>query len=487
MNRAGVAQFFRFAAVGAGGTLLHYLVLILLVTGFAFWPVVGAALGAAAGALANYWLNRAYTFRSRRNHREALPLPCCRRDRPCLECTADEPLHSAGAALPCRASHCHDPDSHVELFGESCMDISKNQRLTPPRSGMRGTASISVIVPAYNEEDVLPVFYRRATEVLRNLGASYEIVFVNDGSSDGTLRLLLQMSESDPNVMVIDLSRNFGKEVALTAGLDQSCGDVVVVIDADLQDPPEMIPQFVDAWREGYDVVYAVRTDREGETWVKKATAQAFYRVIRAVSRINIPKNTGDFRLMSRRAVEALGRLREHHRFMKGLFAWVGFPSKPIYYKRAPRAAGETKWNYWKLWNFALEGITAFTIAPLKIATYFGLGVAATAFFYAAYVIYKTLRYGDPVQGYPSLVVIVLFLGGVQLVFTGILGEYLGRVFNEVKQRPLYVLNSIYPSQLRTQCSYSTECASASGSIDSIPRSCSPQDPKTSINTAVGI
>ena len=200
--------------------------------------------------------------------------------------------------------------------------------------------------------------------------------------------------------------------------------------------------------RKGFDVVYAVRTERGGETWLKKATAAAFYRLIQSVSRIDIPKDTGDFRLMSRRAVEALSSLREHHRFMKGLFSWIGFPSKPIYYKRAPRAAGETKWDYWKLWNFALEGITSFTIAPLKIATYIGLGVATGAFIYAAFVIYKTLMYGDPVQGYPSLMVVVLFLGGTQLMFTGILGEYLGRVFDEVKQRPLYLLNDVQPSQL---------------------------------------
>jgi glycosyltransferase involved in cell wall biosynthesis len=309
--------------------------------------------------------------------------------------------------------------------------------------------SISVVVPAYNEEEVLPEFYRRTADVLRSIGIPYEIVFVNDGSSDRTWCVMNQLRDADSNITLVNLSRNFGKEIALTAGLDESCGEVVIIIDADLQDPPEMIPQFIDGWREGFDVVYAVRTEREGETWLKKKTASIFYRVIQSVSRIKIPKDTGDFRLMSRRSIEALSRLREHHRFMKGLFSWVGFPSKPIHYKREPRAAGQTKWNYWKLWNFALEGITSFTVGPLKMATYIGLAVASLSFLYAAFVIYKTLRYGDPVQGYPSLMVVILFLGGTQLVFTGIIGEYLGRVFNEVKQRPLYLLSELRPSGIK--------------------------------------
>lgn len=328
------------------------------------------------------------------------------------------------------------------------MDLSRIQGLSALQQGRDNPSSISVVVPAYNEEEVLPEFYDRTSAVLKALGLTYEIVFINDGSKDRTLDVMLTLRESDPNITVVDLSRNFGKEIALTAGLDQSRGEVVVVIDADLQDPPEMIPGFVAEWRKGFDVVYAVRTEREGETWMKKATAAAFYRLIQSVSRIKIPKDTGDFRLMSRRAVDALGSLREHHRFMKGLFSWIGFPSKPIYYKRAPRAAGKTKWNYWNLWNFALEGITSFTIAPLKVATYIGLAVAGGAFLYAGFVIYKTLMYGDPVQGYPSLMVVLLFLGGTQLMFTGILGEYLGRVFDEVKQRPLYLLNDVQPSCL---------------------------------------
>lgn len=331
------------------------------------------------------------------------------------------------------------------------MDLSTDEALKTNSDRRETTPTISIVVPAFNEESVLPEFYARTLAVMQKAGLSYELVFVNDGSCDGTLAVMERLRTADPNITVIDLSRNFGKEIALSAGLDHTAGEVVVVIDADLQDPPEMIPQFIAEWQKGFDVVYAVRTVREGETWLKRATASSFYRVIRSMSRVDIPKDTGDFRLMSRRVVQALSELREQHRFMKGLFAWVGFPAKAVYYQRAPRAAGTTKWNYWKLWNLALEGITSFTIAPLKIATYIGLAVALLAFFYAAFVIYKTIVYGDPVQGYPSLMVVVLFLGGVQLAFTGILGEYLGRVFNEVKQRPLYVLKNLAPSSLRSK------------------------------------
>lgn len=303
---------------------------------------------------------------------------------------------------------------------------------------------ISVVVPAYNEQEVLRAFHARTTSVLKELGEAYEILYINDGSTDGTLRLMHDLRSEDPSVTIVDLSRNFGKEIALTAGLDQSRGEVVIVIDADLQDPPELIPDFLDEWRNGFDIVYAVRTERAGESWLKRATAGAFYRLIQSMSRVAIPKDTGDFRLMSRRAVNALGRLREQHRFMKGLFSWIGYPSKPIYYKRDPRFAGETKWNYWKLWNFALEGITSFSIAPLKIATYVGLATASFAFIYAIFIIYKTMMFGEPIRGYPSLMVVVLLIGGVQLVFIGVIGEYLGRVFDEVKHRPLYLLNSVH-------------------------------------------
>jgi polyisoprenyl-phosphate glycosyltransferase len=223
-------------------------------------------------------------------------------------------------------------------------------------------------------------------------------------------------------------------------------GDAVVVIDVDLQDPPEVIPELVAGWREGYDVVYARRRVREGETWAKRATAKAFYRIMgRLGGRVEIPEDTGDFRLMSRRALDALLQLRERHRFMKGLFAWVGFPARAVLYDRAPRAAGTTKWNYWKLWNFSLEGITSFTVAPLKVATYLGLATSLFAVLYAAQVVVKTLILGNEVAGYPSLMTVVLFLGGVQLMTLGVIGEYLGRVFNETKGRPLYIVQDVLP------------------------------------------
>ena len=338
------------------------------------------------------------------------------------------------------------------------MDISKTEIKAFANAGVsaslspRGATdmpSISVVAPAYNEQEVLGEFHRRVTEVLTKLGCAYEIVLVNDGSRDATLALMHALRERDPHITVVDLSRNFGKEIALSAGLDHTKGDVVVILDSDLQDPPELIPEMLASWRLGYDVVYGVRTQRDGETWFKKLTAKYFYRLIKKISRVNIPTDTGDFRLMTRRAVDAVCQLREEHRFMKGLFAWIGFPSTPIFYRRDPRAAGTTTWNYWNLWNFALEGITSFTVAPLKVATYLGLSVAIVALLYAAVVIWKALMFSDPVRGYPSLMAAMLFLGGVQLISIGLLGEYVGRIFNEVKQRPLYLVNRLLGSDLQ--------------------------------------
>ncbi|MFO1378457.1 MAG: glycosyltransferase family 2 protein [Steroidobacteraceae bacterium] len=310
----------------------------------------------------------------------------------------------------------------------------------PPRSA---GPTLSLVVPAYNEQEVLPEFHRRATAALQSLGLTYEIVYVNDGSADATMPVLRGIQAQDSCAVVVSLSRNFGKEIALTAGLDHARGEAVVVIDADLQDPPELIGRLVERWREGHDVVYARRVRRDGETWLKRLTAHAFYRVMGGMSRVRIPEDTGDFRLLSRRAVDAVRSLREQHRFMKGLFAWVGYSQVAVDYERDPRAAGQTKWNYWKLWNFALEGITSFTIAPLKLATYVGLAIALTAFAFAGAIIFKTLMYGDPVRGFPTLMVTVLFMGGVQLLFIGVIGEYLGRIFNEAKGRPLYFVGEL--------------------------------------------
>jgi glycosyltransferase involved in cell wall biosynthesis len=301
-----------------------------------------------------------------------------------------------------------------------------------------GHPSLSIVVPAYNEVEVLPALHDRVAVVMESLGESWELVFVNDGSTDDTLTVMQDLHQIYPNVSVISLSRNFGKEIAITAGLDHARGDAVIVLDADLQDPPELIPVLVATWRQGFDTVYAQRRQRGGESWLKKATAHAFYWLMQHVGGVRLPPNTGDFRLMSRRVVTALAQLREQHRFMKGLFAWVGYPSRAVLYDRAPRAAGRSKWSYWKLWNFALEGITSFTVMPLKCATYLGLFIGFFAGIYLCIVIGKTLLLGNPVAGYTSLMAVVLFMGGAQLVTLGVLGEYVGRIFNETKRRPLY-------------------------------------------------
>jgi glycosyltransferase involved in cell wall biosynthesis len=317
-----------------------------------------------------------------------------------------------------------------------------------PPSPRGALPALSVVVPAYNEAPVLPAFHRRLATVMDGLGLGWEVVYVDDGSSDGTLGLLLTLKMERPEVALVALSRNFGKEAALTAGLDHARGrDAVIVIDADLQDPPELIPALIAAWREGVDVVYAQRRSRAGETWLKRATANTFYRLMgRIGGPVRLPPDTGDFRLMSRRAVDALLRLRERHRFMKGLFAWVGFPSRAVLYDRDPRVAGTTKWNYRQLWTLSLEGITSFTTLPLRVATWLGLGTAAFALLYGGWVVLKALLYGNPVPGYPSLMTVILLLGGVQLITLGVIGEYLGRIFNETKGRPLYIVGRHLPS-----------------------------------------
>lgn len=307
------------------------------------------------------------------------------------------------------------------------------------------TKNLSVVVPVFNEQEVLPEFHARLSAVLDGLDQSAQIIYVNDGSTDATAAIVRRLAEQDARVMLLDLSRNFGKEIALTAGLDHADADAVVVIDADLQDPPELIPELVSHWLDGYDVVYAQRICRDGESTAKKLTAFLFYRLIQRMSRVRIPEDTGDFRLLSRRAVHAVCQMREQHRFMKGMFAWIGYPQKAVPYRRAPRHAGTTKWNYWKLWNFALEGITSFSCMPLKVATYIGLSSSCGAFGYGLYIVLRTLILGNPVPGYPSLLTAVMFLGGLQLFSIGVIGEYLARMFDESKQRPLYFLKDGLP------------------------------------------
>lgn len=307
---------------------------------------------------------------------------------------------------------------------------------------------LSVIIPFYNEDVVLEEFYQRLSAVFEQNDLNGEFLFVNDGSEDNSLRLLNRLREKDGRISIIDLSRNFGKEIAMTAGLDHAKGDAVILIDADLQDPPELIPDLINEWHKGYDVVYAQRTERGGESLVKKITSHSFYRLMQHVGHVKIPRDTGDFRLLSRRAVEALNKLRERNRFMKGLYTWIGYPQKAVPYKRDPRFAGETKWNYWRLWNFALDGVTSFSTTPLKAATYLGLLTALGAFLYASFVLVKALVFGDDVPGFPTLMIVILFLGGVQLIALGIIGEYLGRAFDESKYRPLYLLKGYDPSEL---------------------------------------
>jgi glycosyltransferase involved in cell wall biosynthesis len=303
---------------------------------------------------------------------------------------------------------------------------------------------LSIVVPCYNEEIVLPHLFVRLHQVVHGLGLSYEIICVNDGSQDTTLATLVEFHQSNPQIKVINLSRNFGKEIALTAGIDFATGQVVVPIDADLQDPPELIGSMIKQWQEGYDIVVATRRFRHGESWLKKITATAFYRIIGAISTTPIPSETGDFRLLDRKVVDAIKRLPERTRFMKGIFVWVGFQHTSILYDRDQRYQGQTKWNYWKLWQFAMDGIASFSQVPLKIWTYIGFLIASFAFLYASFLIIRTLIFGVDVPGYASLMVTALFLGGVQLLTLGIIGEYVGRIYEEVKQRPLYLVRDCY-------------------------------------------
>jgi len=303
---------------------------------------------------------------------------------------------------------------------------------------------IAIVIPAYNEEDNVEIAYKRLKEVLDSTNYDYELIFVDDGSKDNTLSKLLELYEKDKKVKVISLSRNFGKEIALSAGLDYADADAVIPFDVDLQDPPEVIPKLIAKFEEGYDVVNAVRIKREGETFFKRFTSKAFYKIINILSDIEIPQDAGDFRLISKAALNAVKQIRERKRFMKGIFAWVGFKTTSVYYERAPRHAGKTKWNYLKLIDLAIEGITSFSIAPLRLASLLGLFVSFVAFLYAMWIIIQKLVYGNPVKGYPSIMVAILFLGGVQLITIGIIGEYVGRIYEEVKQRPLYIVKTIW-------------------------------------------
>lgn len=300
---------------------------------------------------------------------------------------------------------------------------------------------VTILVPAYNEQEVLHLLYDRLEKLMNeNTNYDFEVLLVNDGSKDKTFEIMQELREKDKRFCYLNLSRNFGKETAMIAGLDYCKGDAVVIIDADLQDPPELIPEMIKYWEEGYDDVYAKRKSREGETWLKKFTSKMYYKVLQGFTRIEIQKDTGDFRLLDRRCVEALKSMRENQRYTKGLFSIIGYNKKEILYDRDPRAAGQTKWNYGKLIDLSIDGITSFTTSPLRWAAIIGCGVSIIGFIYMLYIIIKTIVTGIDVPGYASLMVVILFLGGIQLIFLGIIGEYLGRTFNESKHRPLYFI-----------------------------------------------
>lgn len=302
---------------------------------------------------------------------------------------------------------------------------------------------LSIVVPCYNEEESCEIFLKRIIPILESTNKNFEIVFVNDGSKDKTLQVLEKEQQKDSRIKIIDLSRNFGKEAALTCGIEHAKGDAIIPIDVDLQDPPELIPQMISLWEEGYEVVLAQRADRSSDHILKRKTAQWFYKAHNSLSDIKIPQNVGDFRLMDRKVVEALKTLPESRRFMKGLFAWVGFRQTAIAYTRPPREAGEGKFSGWKLWNFAIEGITSFSILPLQIWSYIGFIIAILSFGYGSFIILKVIIFGKDVPGYASLLTTVLFLGGIQLIGFGIFGEYLGRVYAESKRRPVYIIREI--------------------------------------------
>lgn len=301
---------------------------------------------------------------------------------------------------------------------------------------------ISILIPCYNEEKSLPLLYPELKKLMDSQREyEWEVLFVNDGSQDNTISIIKSLREKDERISYVDLSRNFGKENAMLAGVDYVTGDSMVIIDADLQDPPSLIPEMLNYWEEGYQDVYAKRADRGRESWLRKKLSLLFYKILDKSTRFDVLQNVGDFRLLDRQCINALKHLRESERYTKGLFCWIGYRKKEIVFDRGDRVAGESNWSFWSLFNLAIEGITSFTTAPLRLATVSGFIIALCAFIYALYFITKTLLFGDPVQGFTTLIVIILFMGGIQLISIGILGEYIGRIFNETKNRPTYIAN----------------------------------------------
>lgn len=308
--------------------------------------------------------------------------------------------------------------------------------------------SITLLIPAHNEEEVLPHLYERLDKLARKADSyKWEFFFVVDGSTDGTLDAIKGFAKNDSRVSYLNLSRNFGKETAMIAGIDHVESDAMVIIDADLQDPPELIPEMIKWWEQGYDDVYARRKSRAGETFLKKKSSEWFYKILKHTSRVPIQIDTGDFRLLDRRCVLGLREFRESERYTKGLFSWIGYKKKELLYDRDPRFAGRTKWNYLKLTNLAIDGITSFTTAPLRIASVLGIVVSLFAFVYMIYLVIRTMLFGADLAGYPSMMAVILFLGGVQLISLGIIGEYIARIFTETKQRPLYFVEEFHSAK----------------------------------------
>jgi polyisoprenyl-phosphate glycosyltransferase len=317
-------------------------------------------------------------------------------------------------------------------------------RDTRANAAANAPVEVSIIVPIHNEAASIGAFFAQLLPVLERLGATWEIICINDGSTDATLDSLIEFHRRTPAIKVISLSRNFGKDVALSAGFDFAIGAAVIPIDADLQDPPELIVPMVAKWREGFDIVFATRKRREGDSWLKRTTARYFYEIFDRITDVPVPHDTGDYRLIDRRVVDVLVRLPERTRFMKGLFAWVGFRQTAVTFDRQPRHAGDTKWNYWRLWNFALDAITSFSSLPLKIWSYIGVAISLFAFLFAMFLAALKIIRGINLPGYASLMVAVLFFGGVQLISLGIIGEYLARMYSEVKGRPLYLVRDTW-------------------------------------------
>ena len=301
---------------------------------------------------------------------------------------------------------------------------------------------ITILVPAYNEEESLNALYERISKIMNEMSNyEFELLFVNDGSRDNTLKIIKGLRQKDERICYVDFSRNFGKEIAMIAGLDYATGDCVIIMDADLQDPPELIPRMVELWEQGYDDVYAKRKSRAGETWLKKFTSKMYYKVLQSLTKVEIQKDTGDFRLLDRRCVNALKKMRESGRCSKSMFSWIGYNKKEIMYDRDPRFAGQTKWNYKKLIDLAIDGITSFTTSPLRISTYISIPTFLALVVYFIYVIVKCIRLNVAIQAYQAIILLILFFAGIQIILIGIMGEYLGRIFNESKNRPLYLVN----------------------------------------------